>query len=359
MRFGEKFEKVSFTDDGQVMETKGEKGLFGSEKESASFYTLEEYEVKLAEEKLEQQKEGDRQAMIKFGVTEDRELASAVEKSPNPEKGTKFKKALKSVTIGAIMLASTLGGFNTARAESNFVRQQSIVTNNDYENMSQQNSMVEKQKNYQYEVPRNYTEAFNILSEQELNDFKEQKRSLNRSIGFSDLKKFYVYTSKPSENTQYDTRQIVFKYGIDKVVNILKSTYLGIDKDGDERQIHNVDDFMKYRGMGLSRKGKFLKKQMYNLAEHLADDGQVFNDFVDKMRDLKYPKAIDPMTLAPEEMRFFLDNPNELAAYIKLETTVGAKQIAKLGANYDKDRNLQPKWSSPLPSEMLKMLESE
>ena len=410
----------------------------GGEREKISIYTNDEYAEKLSNRTAEEIG-GDKKAGEVFIDAESSKLDSAVEQSSNPEKSKKFKKALKTMTVGIVMLTAVLGSSAAAaKGESDFMKtqskqfevavssvndyviegsdkwknpddydvvkqdddgteirkhqktgeeitinkssaapewtkqvenvkvdgdfiksQQTISDSNDYEDISQQNGVIESRVTYQYDIHRNYEKAFNILSEQEQIDFEKQQKDLDRTILSTDLKKFYVYTSKPSKNTQYDTRQIVFKYGIDKVVNILENTYLGISEDGNERQIYNKDDFMKFIGMGLSRKGKFLKKTMYNLAENLADDGQVFNDFVDKMRDLKYSKAIQPTTFAPEEMRFFLDNPNELTAYIKTETTVGAEQLAELTAKYGKNRNLQPKWSNPLPSEMLRMLESE
>jgi hypothetical protein len=99
-------------------------------------YTMEEYEMKLGGVAKENMIK-DQKLMKTFKNRESAELNRAIEQSSDPKKGKEIKKVLNAMTIGAVMLTSTLGSLNVTKAEDNFVTQREISTTQISKNQSE------------------------------------------------------------------------------------------------------------------------------------------------------------------------------------------------------------------------------
>lgn len=250
--FGTGSERLTVTDkDGGKIETEKTKGLFGSESERLTITTE------------------DMEAIQKFEDAESNKLDDAVEQSSNPEKGKSFKKALKAMTVGVVMLTSTLGGISTAKAENINTNEEDatettlLSTKAQYDKEEARLIAAIEETRAQHEITEKYNNNLRQKIAQmqgEINQMKErvqtwEERAEDIQLDINNVSKEYDNQQAELARIQEDVSEARQKY-ISEAMKSMKENY---DLDGQIRFLEKASEELEKQANLLSEIDQSIK----------------------------------------------------------------------------------------------------
>ncbi len=211
----------------------------------------------------------DIEAAEKFSKNEDAQLEQAVANSANPEKGKKFKKALKAMTVGMVMLTTVLGDVAAAKAENVNTNEEIatetalLSTKAQYDKEEARLIAAIEETRVQNEITEKYNNNLgqNIAQlQEEINQMKEvvqtgEKRSEDIQLEIDNISKEYDNQQTELVRIQEDVSKERQKY-ISEAIKSMKENY---DLDGQIRVLEKASGELEKQANLLSEIDQSIK----------------------------------------------------------------------------------------------------